>query len=640
MGRRYPSAVLSLLVCASAATTAAQTTIYLQAGENLQAALNAAQPGDTILLQPGATFTGDFVLPVKSGAEFITVRSAAPDANLPADQERVTPAMAPLFPRLVSGSSAPAVRTAPGAHHWRLQFLELGANHKGYGEILAIGDGGAAQNDLSLVPYAIVIDRVYIHGDPLLGQKRGIALNGRDITIRGSHISDIKAVGQDSQAIGGWNGPGPYLVENNYVEAAGENFLLGGADPSIPGLVAERVVVRRNRFSRPVSWREPIVPAPAGVAATASASGGVLTGGTYAYRIVARRPAGQTNIAQSPASSEVTAVLPAGTVSGSVTVSWEAVPHATGYDVYGRTSGAQTLRWQATGTDFTDSGAAGTVATVPTSAGTKWSVKNVFELKNARTVTVEYNTFEHNWEAGQAGYAIVFTPRNQDGGCTWCVVEDVQFQYNIVRHTAAAINILGYDNEHPSQQTRDILIRHNLLYDVNKTAWGGNGYFLLLGDEPRDIVVDHNTIVHTGTTVVYAYGGTAADPREILGFRFTNNIARHNSYGLWSTFFTYGTAALNGYYPGATVAGNLLASGASSKYPAGNYFYSDFDGQFAAAGADDYHLAADSPLRGAGTDGLNAGADIDGLLAGIAGTPVGVGLPRPPAAPRNVRIGR
>jgi putative Ig domain-containing protein len=46
-----------------------------------------------------------------------------------------------------------------------------------------------------------------------------------------------------------------------------------------------------------------------------------------------------------------------------------------------------------------------------------------------------------------------------------------------VRHTAAGIQILGYDNNHPSQQTRDIVVRNNLFADIDSTSWGGNGYF-------------------------------------------------------------------------------------------------------------------------------------------------------------------
>src|SRR5205085_12055824 len=62
-----------------------------------------------------------------------------------------------------------------------------------------------------------------------------------------------------------------------------------------------------------------------------------------------------------------------------------------------------------------------------------WQVKNIFELKNARGVLVERNVLEHSWQQAQNGYAVLFTVRNQDGGCPWCQVEDVRFRWNIVR---------------------------------------------------------------------------------------------------------------------------------------------------------------------------------------------------------------
>ena len=77
-----------------------------------------------------------------------------------------------------------------------------------------------------------MFDRSYIHGDPRKGGRRGIALNARDVAVINSHFSDFKEVGADSQAIAGWNGPGPFKIENNYLEAAGENVMFGGADPS------------------------------------------------------------------------------------------------------------------------------------------------------------------------------------------------------------------------------------------------------------------------------------------------------------------------------------------------------------------------------------------------------------------------
>ena len=42
-------------------------TIQVAAGGDFQAALDAAQPGDEIVLQAGDTYTGNFVLPAKNG---------------------------------------------------------------------------------------------------------------------------------------------------------------------------------------------------------------------------------------------------------------------------------------------------------------------------------------------------------------------------------------------------------------------------------------------------------------------------------------------------------------------------------------------------------------------------------------------
>ena len=113
-----------------------------------------------------------------------------------------------------------------------------------------LGDGSAAQSSLSVVAHDLIVDRVYIHGIPGQDQKRGIALNSASTTIKDSYISDIKLTNGDAQAIAGWNGPGPFTITNNYLEATGENFLLGGSDPAIYGLVPSDVVLRRNTITK------------------------------------------------------------------------------------------------------------------------------------------------------------------------------------------------------------------------------------------------------------------------------------------------------------------------------------------------------------------------------------------------------
>ncbi|MBA3231413.1 MAG: hypothetical protein H0T05_01210 [Acidobacteria bacterium] len=617
-------------------TDAFTETVLVRSGDNLQTALNAAQPGDTILLEAGATFRGNFTLPVKSGNQFITVRSSAPDSKLPGPGRRMTPAYAAQLPKIESPNTSPALHTVHGAHHWRLQFLHFLPTHLGYGDIIRIGDGSSAQNLLSQVPHHIELDRVLVHGHPLYGQKRGIALNGRDITIKNSYVADIKAAGAEAQAICGWNGPGPFTIENNYLEAAGENFMLGGSDPAIPNLVTSDVTVRYNHMSRPMAWKEPIIPTPGALTAKAAA-GGALAAGTHTYRVIARRPVGSGTTGRSTASAETTATVAAG---GAVGLSWSGVAGATEYRLHVRRPDGSQVYWTTTSPSFTDTGAGGTAGASPIGPGDRWVVKNIFELKNARRVLVEYNVFENNWLHGQPGYAILFTPRNQDGKCTWCVVEDVVFQYNMVRNSSAGVNLTGYDTLNTSLQTRNITIRHNLFYGLTSTL-GGNGWFMLIGDQPRGIVVDHNTIDADGTAILYVHGGTAASPRQILGFQFTNNAVRHSAYGINGAHFAWGTGILDGYFPGATVNGNWMQGGTAARYPSGNHFSGTFASAFVDLASRDYRAAAGGILAGRATDGTNIGADVPTLLPALQrvldGHAEGLTTSRP-TTPSNLRV--
>jgi hypothetical protein len=248
---RVAVAVAVMAGMASGAAGQTASPIVVTAGGSLQAALNQAQPGQVVEVQAGATFDGNFILPVKTGTGYITVRTSTPDAQLPAANTRIGPAHESLLPTLRSVNTIPALRTAAGARHWRLIGLRFTTT--GGGDIISLGDG--AQRDPALVPSDLILDRVIIRGDPTSGQKRGIALNSADTSILNSYIAGIRLAGQESQAIAGWNGPGPFVIENNYIEAAAIGILFGGAVPAIDQLVPSNIVIRRNFISRPVAWR-------------------------------------------------------------------------------------------------------------------------------------------------------------------------------------------------------------------------------------------------------------------------------------------------------------------------------------------------------------------------------------------------
>src|SRR6266568_1010251 len=388
------------------------TPIVVNSGGDLQAALNAAADqagsvGSIVQLQNGAVFTGNFVLPARNGPGWIYVVSSAL-AHLPPGL-RVSPAQAPSMPRIESGSSGPALQTVPGAHHFRLvgvEFTMAQSVSLSYG-LVFLGDGSSAQNDLSQVPHHLILDRVYIHGRRTVNLRRGVSLQSATSAVIDSHISQVHEVAADSQAIGGWNGPGPYKIANNYLEGAAENVMFGGADPSITNLVPADIEVRGNYFFKPTAWR-----------------------GVWA------------------------------------------------------------------------------------------AVKNLFELKNARRVLIEGNIFENNWLAAQAGWAVQFTVRNQDGTAPWSTIEDVTFQKNIVRHASSGVNILAADDPNPSQTMKRVLVRDNLFDDINGTTWGGNGrLFQILGyaGGSTDLVIEHNSGFQQ-ENVNYSEGVPH------LGFIYRNNI--------------------------------------------------------------------------------------------------------------------
>lgn len=239
-----------------AAPSAGRKVISVSSGGNLQAAINSALPGDVIELAKGATFTGNFVLPNKksTSANWIVIRPAN-YASLPAEGTRMTPAIAAslALPRVLSATSSNAFITENGSHHYRLVGLNVGmVSQPQAWSLITLGEG---HTTLAEVPHDLVLDRLYVHGSGTQTLRRCVVLNSASSAVIDSWLSDCHEQGADSQAIIGWNGPGPFKVVNNYLEGAGENVMFGGADPSIQGLVPSDIEIRRNHIFKPIAWK-------------------------------------------------------------------------------------------------------------------------------------------------------------------------------------------------------------------------------------------------------------------------------------------------------------------------------------------------------------------------------------------------
>ena len=134
-------------------------------------------------------------------------------------------------------------------------FEDLAILGAGTSDINALVRLGINQTTLAQVPGDFVFSHVYSSGTPTLRLKRNYYINSaRTAVVDGTCMEGHDNNG-DSQCFLGLNGPGPYLIENNYMEASHEVIMFGGGDPSIPNLVPCDITIRRNHITRPPAWK-------------------------------------------------------------------------------------------------------------------------------------------------------------------------------------------------------------------------------------------------------------------------------------------------------------------------------------------------------------------------------------------------
>jgi hypothetical protein len=261
-GGSYGSATAAELPRLSVATAypTPSRQVRVPAGASLQDAINAAQPGDELLLAPGATYVGNFLLPNKGAtSSWIVIRTDLSDAAIGAAGTRMTPSRASSanLAKILTPNIYSTITTNLGANHYRFTGVEIGATASvaGMNVIVRFGENSTAQNSAATTANNLILDRTYVHGSSTMQLNRCVMLNSATTAVVDSWLGDCHANGGESQAIVGWNGPGPYLIQNNHLEAGHEVIMFGGGSVTILNQSPSDITVRGNHITRPVAWK-------------------------------------------------------------------------------------------------------------------------------------------------------------------------------------------------------------------------------------------------------------------------------------------------------------------------------------------------------------------------------------------------
>lgn len=282
-------------------------------------------------------------------------------------------------------------------------------------------------------------------------------------------------------------------------------------------------------------------------------------------------------------------------------------------------------------------------------------VKNLFELKNARRVLMEGDTYANNWGGfSQNGSAILLTPKNGTNNCTICIVADITIRYNTTNTTGSPYQIV-FTNSDPGFYAAGLnhISIHDTWHDnINPTNCFGCGTGVptfqvweqyltpTFAQTQHDVSINHVTAVYASTsgTVVAAIGLSGpkiATGLNMYNMTFINSVMMGGLTGTANEIgggftdncseFLVGTPAFNACWTGYAIGGNCFIANGSNTWPsnAGPNITS-LANQTAAyvnynnGNGGDYTLSANA-CHLQGLDGLDPGANIAKVASVIAG---------------------
>lgn len=239
-----------------------------------------------------------------------------------------------------------------------------------------------------------------------------------------------------------------------------------------------------------------------------------------------------------------------------------------------------------------------------------WSIKNLLEFKNAQRVLVEGNVFDTNYADSQSGFALLITPRNQDGTAPWSVTQDITFRYNKLMNAESGINISGDDSDNTSQRTYRVSLEHNLFLCADL---GGGGDLRLhqTGRGPVDVQFINNTFVFSDGTA--GAGGFNENSPKADRTIWRNNIHARDISG---TATGAGDSTFSGHFTNYSYTYNIRYDSQGGTYTGtGNQSATAATDVFTDFSGGDYTVKA--AYQNDGSDGNDPGVNLTALASKI-----------------------
>ena len=210
--------------------------------------------GGTIVLPAGSNCSGHFLLPINQGApNWINIQTGN-YSSLPPENNRVTKAQAVNMPTITGDAAAnPIFDFQPKASYYRVMGFQFASN-----PTINTFDQIRLDNLTSATdaPHHVIFDRNIMHGagNATVASRRSVLGGGANIAFVNNVFYNFWDAGTDGQPIAIIDGPGPWLIQNNYFNGAAQSVLAGGTCAHSTTTIPSDITVRGNFAYKPISW--------------------------------------------------------------------------------------------------------------------------------------------------------------------------------------------------------------------------------------------------------------------------------------------------------------------------------------------------------------------------------------------------